>query len=152
MRILTAALLLCLAVPAFPAPVEDQLREFVANHPEGGEIEDKLALPNGCSLRFVFECTSKGNGVLTLGGVRVHVYDAHDDGAYFEEGFLRITTEQRANRVTVIFSGEALLTEEKGGKISRRESVKVILSTDQSGRLHLISQSEGAIRLNVVRT
>lgn len=50
--------------------------------------ENRMDLGKGVFISLKFQITTKGNGLLTLPGLAVRVYDSHDDGLIFRGGLL----------------------------------------------------------------
>ena len=46
-------------------------------------LEQHVEICAGRTLDAVVEVTTKGNGTLTVGNLKLKVYDAHDDGAVY---------------------------------------------------------------------
>jgi hypothetical protein len=52
--------------------------------------QQKVELSGDVELEAVLETTSKGNGILSIGGLNLHVFDLHNDGTYYNDGILSV--------------------------------------------------------------
>jgi hypothetical protein len=87
--------------------------------------------------RFTLETTSKGNGWLHLPGVRVHIWDVHDNGEVYAGGWLHLfiapCTTDGTRRLYVF--GEIVRTGDKEGEQpSTVSAFGVLLLTPDSPR------------------
>jgi len=74
-------------------PVVIEMKDFVwpsDSIPGEQRYERVIEIGHGVSTRAVIEVTSKGNGILKIGDLRLRVYDDHDDGAYYLGSLLHI--------------------------------------------------------------
>lgn len=62
-----------------------------------------------------FEITSKGNGAISLPGLNVRIYDAHDDGSVFKNDLLSCEWKDTDDDgfLDLVVSGTAIQTEDK---------------------------------------
>lgn len=63
-----------------------------------------------------FTITSKGNGVLYVGRLGIRLYDAHDDGLYFDEPLLKAELKDLNTDgfLDLLLTGTALKTDDDG--------------------------------------
>jgi hypothetical protein len=76
-------------------------------------------------IPFMYESTSKGNGVLTLKNLKLRVYDEHQDLITFEGNYLKLEWLSAENGKVngLVVSGIANIYEEDGEKVVRREPI-----------------------------
>jgi hypothetical protein len=91
---------------------------------EIAEISRKITPHDGKTFEAVFEITSKGNGLVTLPGLAVRVYDDHDDGWIFSGSLLRCEWLARGDVLEFVISGIALRTHEKNQSVQESVSVR----------------------------
>jgi hypothetical protein len=92
------------------------------------EFEKQIFLSPSVRLRARIEVTNKGNGILEIGDLKLHVVDEHDDGIYFEGGLLSIdfVDIDHDGKREMVLSGIACFTGEKGDMVRRREALVFI--------------------------
>jgi hypothetical protein len=88
--------LLMLHITASYTPAADLITQTDVNRldatlregmPETDILNIKFPVNSHITLKGTFSITSKGNGVLTISGLNIRIYDAHSDGVVFD-GFL----------------------------------------------------------------
>lgn len=125
--------------------------EAQLSSPQEHEVERLLELGPGDYRRLrISESSSKGNGIIELCGVRVHIYDEHDDGVYYVDSFLKLTRSLAGTgdgRIELVFSGEVLVDASAFEELSFQKlciigSIEVILRISASGDLGWELRSE----------
>jgi hypothetical protein len=83
------------------------------------------------SLSVRLEATNKGNGTLSIPGLRIKIADFHDDGCVYDGGVLTIHAVGRDDlgRGGLVISGTALVTDD-GSSVARRVVVGGIYRLD----------------------
>lgn len=84
------------------------------------DVVQELAISRTLIVNARFSITSKGNGILSLPGLTVRVYDEHDDGITFRGGLLTCEWHQQPGQryLDLIVSGIAERHDEKGNHIA----------------------------------
>ncbi len=125
------------------------LEELVRNdHEVGDDVAGRCVWPDGNSIPYRFDFTSKGNGRLQLGGQMIRVYDYHEDGSRYEDGFLQIDLISKRGMSLLVFTGMAQWSDEKGGRVIHREPVSLIFALDKKQHLELVFANQGADRFD----
>ncbi|MCB9397913.1 MAG: hypothetical protein H6510_08860 [Acidobacteria bacterium] len=94
------------------------------------------------SIKITFRISSKGNGILSLPGLLIRIYDEHDDRLFFDPPLLEnewVDLNQDGYRDLVV-SGNAILTDE-ADKISTRHSVKATFVFDPKTQTFVTTQA-----------
>lgn len=102
-------------------------------------IQGEVEIKKGLEIPYVFEKTSKGNGVLTIGGLGIRSYDAHRDTMLFEGFLLRhqfIDVNQDGYRDLVLSGIVLLLGEKEIDPVSHRATVAVFLFDPKTKKLN----------------
>jgi hypothetical protein len=88
----------------------------------------EVLVADGVKLPADIEVTAKGNGYLRIGNLNLKVFDTHDDGSYYEGDLLNIDFADinGDGKRELLISGIVCFTDEKGGKVLRREAVVFI--------------------------
>lgn len=78
-----------------------------------------IDLSLGVSISASFEITNKGNGTLDLPGLRIRVYDDHNDGVVYRDGLLKCEwrDEDGDGVLDLVVSGFAQFYGEKGNRV-----------------------------------
>jgi hypothetical protein len=65
---------------------------------------------------------------LEISNLKLHVFDSHDNGAFYEDGLLNIEFADLDGdgKRELVISGLVCFTDEKGDKVLRREAVVFI--------------------------
>ncbi len=123
-------LIASVAIPACHRPATNTTQPLVtreqsraAQNDPHTTIEGALPVQDGPDLSFSFEITTKGNGAVAIGNLLIRLYDAHDDGAFFDPPMLEHSVFLDAQgRFTGLYaSGVQVLTPEQGtGELARR--------------------------------
>ena len=91
-----------------------------------GELscEKEITLGRGVKLAAKIEVTAKGNGTLTIGKLKVAVFDDHNDGAFYEDEMLKtdFVDIDGDGFLDLVLSGIICFTDEKGDKVVGREA------------------------------
>ncbi|PYK98422.1 MAG: hypothetical protein DME19_12600 [Verrucomicrobia bacterium] len=91
-----------------------------------GELscEKEINLGRGVKLAAKIEVTAKGNGTLTIGKLKVAVFDDHNDGAFYEDEMLKtdFVDIDGDGFLDLVLSGIICFTDEKGDKVVSREA------------------------------
>jgi len=96
---------------------------------ESPKTAEKIILtPAALKIAASFNITTKGNGVISIPGLSIRVYDSHDDGLIFRGGLLRCEWNFE-HGVEFVVSGIAEKTEEKKEEISVRGVFRYSSST-----------------------
>ena len=126
---------------------KEYLLRLVHENDLGVEIAGKFQWDRSTLLDYRFESSPHGNGVLELGGMRIHVYDVHDNGSYYEGEVLNIDLIHKGNLSLLIFSGVVIWTGEKRA-ITGRDEIVLIFTLSKKHRLELLYESPAARRMN----
>jgi hypothetical protein len=80
-------------------------------------------------LKVTLGTTTKGNGVISIPGLAIRVYDQHNDGLVFDDGG-GLTCEWRSDvpegYPMLLISGVAIHYDEKGNNIVQRNEVSAV--------------------------
>jgi len=80
-------------------------------------------------LKVTLGTTTKGNGVISIPGLTIHVYDQHNDGIIFDDDG-GLTCEWRSDASArypiLLISGVAIHYDEKGNNIIQRNKVSAV--------------------------
>jgi hypothetical protein len=89
--------------------------------PETDILNIKFPVNSNTSLKGTFSITSKGNGVLTISGLNIRIYDAHSDGIIFADYLLHneATDIDQDGYNDLVVWGTAILSDEEEREITR---------------------------------
>jgi hypothetical protein len=76
-----------------------------------GSAKRRIAVAQDSWIEGVFAITTKGNGIVSLPGLSVRVFDSHDDGVVYRGGLLRCEWQHNGSRLDFVVSGVADRTE-----------------------------------------
>lgn len=99
-------------------------------------LRQVINVGRGIKLTAVIEQTSKGNGLLTLGALKLKVLDEHDDGAVYAGAMPHVEfVDMDADGVKeLIVNGIVEYTDEKIDSVRERESFVFIYRYDLESR------------------
>src|SRR5260370_41219793 len=99
-------------------------------------LQKKVVLAPNIKMTATIEVTTKGNGLLQIGNLRLAVYDSHDDGIYYENWLLNIDFADidGDGKREMLISGIVCFTDDKGDKVLRREAVVYIYKLQSNNR------------------
>ena len=130
---LSVLLVLVLQIAAAPDETVERisrndLKPLKDGMPGEEGLQREVVLAPGVKMTAAIEVTAKGNGSLRIGNLNLKVFDSHDDGSYYENGLLNIDFADidGDGKRELLISGIVCFTDEKGGKVLRREAVVFI--------------------------
>lgn len=111
--------------------------------------EKKVEIGPGVIYDAIINVTTKGNGLLEFSTLRLHVFDEHDDGAYYEKGLLDIefVDLDKDQYKDIIISGSVRYTNEQG-QVVRNESVIFIYMFDPEPKRFTRAFRKGSLNLD----
>lgn len=83
-----------------------------------------------------FNVTTKGNGVISVPGMNVRIYDAHDDGLVFENYLLKCEWKDTDadGFLDLVVSGTAILTGDQGDAKPTKIEINGVFRWDDEDR------------------
>jgi len=99
----------------------------------------------GVRLGAVVNVDNKGNGILEVGNLKLHIFDEHDDGAVYEGGLLRTDFAYLSDGKykNLLICGILVHTHEKTGAPLSREPVMYIYDFDPKAQMFSLRYKVG---------
>ena len=91
-------------------------------------LEKKIKISDTVETTIMLELTSKGNGLLQILGETLHIYDSHNDQAFYENGMLLVSfiDLDKNGFKDLLISGTVCYTSEESDEIIFKEQVHFI--------------------------
>lgn len=108
------------------------LRETSDVMPGERRLQRTIEVGPGTRMDATIEETNKGNGLLTIGNLRLKVVDSHGDGAVYQDGMpnVEFADIDGDGWKDLVVSGIVNYSDEKGVAIRKRESFTFIFRFD----------------------